>query len=124
MEPTRVAEALFAAFARGDAEAVRNLCTDDLRLRQNNNEPMNLDTMLGFALAVHGAVKNFRYEIVVRSATATGFVEEHSVRGTLPDGSALDLATCIVADLRDGKVHDMREYVDRVSAAGLASVLS
>lgn len=124
MQHTEVAQALFAALARGDVDSVRALCADDLTLRQNNNEPMDLDAMLTFAAAVHGAVKNFRYENVVRSATPTGFVEEHSVRGTLPDGSPLDLAACVVADLRDGKVADVREYVDGVAAAGLMGALA
>jgi ketosteroid isomerase-like protein len=124
MQPTQVAEALFDALARGDADGVRRLCAADLTLRQNNNEPMDLDALLGFALAVHGAVKDFRYENVVRASTETGFVEEHSVRGTLPDGSPLDLAACVVADVRDGKVTDVREYVDGVAAAGLISALA
>lgn len=60
----------------------------------------------------------------MRSATATGFVDEHSVRGILPDGSQLDVAVCVVADVRDGKVTGIREYLDTGAAAGLIAALS
>lgn len=120
----RLAEFLFAAFERGDADTVRQLCAADLTVRQNNGPPMDLETLLTFSAAVLRVVENFRYEDAVRSATATGFVEEHAVRGTLPDGSELDVAVCVVADVVDGKVVDLREYLDGVAAAGLLAALS
>lgn len=54
---------------------------------------------------------------------ATGFVEEHKVRGTLTDGSKLDLAVCVLADVRDGKICDLREYLDTSAASGLLEAL-
>jgi ketosteroid isomerase-like protein len=124
MDHVAVAKALFDAFAAGDESTIRSLCTADFRARQNNGQFMDLDSVLGFASAVLGVVADFRYEDPLRSATAAGFVEEHRVRGSLPDGSALNLAVCVVADIRDGKVSDLREYFDGVAAAGLVSALS
>ena len=118
-----IAEAPFAALAGQDDARVRALCAPDVRVRQNNGAPMDLETLLGFNRAVHGVVKGFRYEDAVRSATATGFVEEHAVRGTLPDGARLDLAVCVVADIRDGRITDIREYFDTALAAGLVAAL-
>jgi len=100
------------------------LCTSDLQARQNNNPPMDLDTLLDFSRAMLRVVRDFRYEDTRRSNTATGFVEEHRVRGVLPDGSKLDLAVCVVADVRDGKVCDLREYLDVSAASGLIAALS
>jgi ketosteroid isomerase-like protein len=57
------------------------------------------------------------------SATVAGFVEEHSVKGTLPGGNTLDLAVCVVAEIRGGKVTDIREYFDSAAAADLAAAL-
>jgi len=74
--------------------------------------------------AVRRAVKDFRYEDAVRSTTETGFVEEHAVRGTLPDGTALELAVCVVATVKDGRVTDVREYLDSAASIGLAAALS
>lgn len=118
-----IAKALFEAFAAKDDQGVRNLCAPDLRARQNNGKAMDLGTLLGFNRAVHGVVKNFRYEDAVRSATAAGFVEEHLLRGTLPDGTTINLALCVVADMHDGKITELREYFDSASAAGLIAAL-
>jgi ketosteroid isomerase-like protein len=124
MNNTQLCEALFDAFSKGDEERVRNLCAPDMRARQNNNPPMDLESLLGFSRSVLRVVDNFRYEDAKRSATATGFVEEHSVRGVLPDGNSLDLAVCVVADVRDGRVCDLREYLDVSAASGLIAALS
>ncbi|WP_291205025.1 nuclear transport factor 2 family protein [Hyphomonas sp.] len=124
MDHGEIAKQLFAALARQDDAAVRRLCAPDMRVRQNNGRPMSLDTLLRFNAAVGRVVKDFRYEDAVRSATGTGFVEEHAVRGTLPDGKALDLAVCVVADVKDGRVTNVREYLDSAAAAGLSAALA
>lgn len=123
MDHAEIASALFAALAANDDQAVRALCAPDMRVRQNNGAAMDLDTLLRFNGAVHRAVKDFRYEDAVRSATAIGFVEEHAVRGTLPDGTTVDIAVCVVATVSAGKVTDVREYLDTGAAAGLIAAL-
>lgn len=124
MNNTQVCEALFDAFSEGDEKRIRALCAPDMQARQNNNPPMDLESLIEFSRSVLRVVDNFRYEDVRRSETATGFVEEHSIRGSLPDSSELDLAVCVVADVRDGKVRDLREYLDVSVAAGLVAALS
>ena len=124
MGNAEIAKALFEALAANDDNTVRTLCAPDLRVRQNDGAPMNLDALLRFNAAVHSVVKEFRYEDAVRSATATGFVEEHAVRGALPDGTALDLAVCVVGDIKNGKVAEVREYLDTSAAAALIAALS
>jgi ketosteroid isomerase-like protein len=124
MDNTQLAISIFDAFTRGDAAAARTLCAPDFRVRQNGGAAMNLETLLGFTAAVLKVVKGFRYEDAVRSATATGFVEEHAVRGTLPDGSSLELAVCVVAKVQGGKITDVREYFDSKAAEGLVKALS
>jgi len=123
MDNTHLAISIFDAFTRGDGAAVRTLCAPDFRVSQNGGAAMNLETLLGFTSAVLKVVKGFRYEDAVRSATATGFVEEHAVRGTLPDGTALNLSVCVVADVKNGKITTVREYFDSKAAEGLARAL-
>jgi ketosteroid isomerase-like protein len=124
MDNTQFAISIFDAFTRGDAAAARALCAPDFQVRQNGGAAMNLEAVLGFTAAVLKVVKGFRYEDAVRSATATGFVEEHAVRGTLPDGRSLDLAVCVVAIVKGGKITDVREYFDSKAAEGLVKALS
>lgn len=84
---------------------------------------MDADTLMGFTAMVHKVVTDFHYENPVRSATETGFIEEHDVCGTLPDGSTLKLILCVVGEVEDGKITKLREYVDTGAAAGLMKAL-
>lgn len=123
MNHVEIAAALFGAFASGDADRARALCAPDMQASQNGGPAMSVDALLKFSLAVLGVVKDFRYEDAVRTATDTGFVEEHRVRGTLPDGAQLDLAACVVAEVRDGRISSLREYLDGSRARGLLKAL-
>ncbi len=124
MTNEEIAAALFTAFEDGDMETVRTLCASEFKARQNLNPELNIDTLIQFSQAVSAVVKDFRYEEVRRAATATGFVEEHMVRGRLEDGSELNIAACVVADIEDGKIFSIREYLDSVAAAGLIKALA
>ncbi|MEM7114983.1 MAG: nuclear transport factor 2 family protein [Chloroflexota bacterium] len=124
MKNTKLARALFDAFAAGHIDAVRELCDANLQAYQNGGLAMGLDALCGFVAAVQGVVKHFRYEDIICSETATGFVEEHSVRGMLPDGEELDLTVCVVAEISGGKIVTLREYVDSAKAVGLIKALS
>ena len=119
-----LAEALFKAFANGDAATVRALCSTDLKAFQNLNPPVNLDALLAFAVAVKQLVPDFHYANARRTATPSGFIEEHTVSGTLPDGSKLKIAACVVADVSEGKISNLREYVDAAAAQGLLKALT
>ena len=124
MKPVEMCASLFKAFEQGDFATVRQLCSADLQVTQNNGSPMDLETLLTFTAAVLAVVTNFRYEQARRSATKDGFVEEHLVRGTLPDQSEFTLAACIVGEVENGKIVRLREYVDSAMASGLIKALS
>lgn len=124
MSNTLLAEKLFDALEKGDADAVRAICTADLAASQNGGASMDLDGLVRFARAVKRVVPDFRYVDARRAATESGFVEEHRVCGTLPDESKLDVAVCVVADVRGGKVVALREYLDTAAARALLRALS
>ena len=118
-----VAEALFTAFEVGDADAARALCDGGLKASRNGGPAMDLESLLAFSALVKRVIPDFHYENAVRTVTPAGFVEEHDVCGTLPDGSDLRVAACVVAEVSDGKVTRVREYLDTAAAAGLADAL-
>ena len=121
---TQLAEEFFAALQGKDLARARDLCAADFAGSQNGGPAMDRETLIKFTAAVHGVVPDFRYASAVRAATATGFVEEHDVLGTLPDGSTMKLAVCVVADVADGRITCIREYLDTGAAAGLLKALS
>lgn len=121
---TAIARSLFGAFQSGDIEAADALLAPDFRGTQNGGPAADRAALIGFLRAVHAKVDNFRYEEIVCSATATGFVEEHAVRCDLPGGDSFDATLCVVGEVADGKVTALREYVDTVIAAGLVKALA
>ena len=124
MNKQAVARALFSAFMSGDDDSARSLCEANLQACQNGGPPMTLDKLLGFAKTVRDITKNFRYENIDCSETASGFVEEHDVCATLPDGSEFSMPACIVATIIDGKITHLNEYFDTGSAVKLAKALA
>ena len=124
MDNAAIAAALFAGLAADDAATVRRLCAADFMLVQNGGAPMNLETLLRFNAAVHRVVPDFGYSQTICAATASGFVEEHVAGGTMADGTALRLAVCVVAEVTDGRVTEVREYFDSAASASLVAALS
>lgn len=123
MNNIELAKALFEALENNDSATIKQLCDPKLQAFQNLNPPMNLETLLAFTSEVKKAVPDFHYENPKRYDTPNGFVEEHFVCGTLPDGSELKLTVCIVAEVQNGKILTMREYVDTLAAHGLAKAI-
>ena len=98
-----MAEVLFDAFVSGDDKIVLEFCLPGTDVVQNHAAPMSLDQLLAFSVSVRRIVPDYQYADVVRTATATGFIEEHSVRGTLPGGAKLRLAPVLLAQCVRGK---------------------
>lgn len=121
---TELGRALFNAFESGDEPAVREICHPQLSVRQNKNPEMDLDTLVQFSMTVKKLVPGLHYENITCTATSEGFVEEHDVCGTLPDGSDFLIRACVVATVENGKVTSLREYLDSAAAQGLLAALS
>lgn len=119
-----IAQALFTALAAQDDDGIRRLCAPGMIVRQNGGPTMGLDALIAFNHAAHAVARDLTYRNPVRLATAHGFVEEHDVCGTLPDGSALKLPVCVVADVVGGRVTSVREYFDSAAATALAAALA
>jgi len=64
-------------------------------------------------------IKNLRYEDIQRQATATGFVQQHVLRGTAPNGEVLEIAACIVGVVDNGRITRLDEYLDSAQLAPL-----
>ena len=124
MSNEEIARAFFDALQAGDMDAVRALCVPEFKARQNLNTEFDLETLIQFSQAASAVVKDTRYEEIKCNGTADGFVEEHIVRGELSDGSQLQLAACVVASVSEGKIVQLREYVDTAAASALLKALS
>ena len=108
-----MADRFFRAVETGDLETVRSLYTEDVVVWHNDDlVEQTADQNLRVLRWMAKNVQNLRYEEVRRHVTATGFVQQHVVRGIWPTGAALELHACIVFTVRDGRITRLEEYLD------------
>ena len=124
MDMVKIARRFFTALEVNDVESASALCAEGFQGSRNGGPAMDRDTLMQFTAAVHGVIPDFRYENAIRWETTSGFVEEHDICGTLPDGETFRLALCVVGEVADDKITRLREYVDTRAAAALLKALS
>ena len=61
-----------------------------------------------------------RYDVTRRDLIPGGFLQEHVLMGTAPDGSQVAMPACIVATVADGRITRINEYLDPAGVAALA----
>ena len=112
-ELSNTADRLFQAFAAHDGDTLRELCVPDARFwASTRNVESSLDEVIASLPAMRGRIGQHRYEDVRRLVAPDGFVEQHVVRSTLPDGKPLEIEACVVVRTdEDGRIVRLDEYV-------------
>jgi ketosteroid isomerase-like protein len=110
----------FAAVSAGDLATVRAIYAPDAVIWHNNDDTeQTVDENLRVLRWATSRITGFRYEDVRRTATATGFMEQHTLRGTAPNGEELRVPACIVCTVRDGRITRLDEYFDSTQIAAI-----
>jgi limonene-1,2-epoxide hydrolase len=109
-----VAEQFSAAIASLDADAVARLYTDDLVVQSNaSNDTQTKDQNIAMLRVIFGIEREHGYHDIERIPTPDGFVQIHTFKPIFSDGSSGGEArVCMVADVRDGKICKLREFLD------------
>jgi len=117
----QIAEQLINAIQHGDVDAVRSIYAPDCVIWHNNDGlEQSVEDNLTILSWVVRNIRDLRYEEIRRQRTDTGFVEQHVLRGTAPNGQPLNIPACLVCTLRDGRITRVDEYLD---SAHLTAVL-
>jgi len=120
-EVLELADRFFAAINRNDADALRQIYTPDVTVWHNHDrKAQDLETNLKVLSWLHRNVQDKRYEEVRRTPTATGFVEQHVLRGTTANGKLLDVPACLVITVTEGRISRIEEYVDSADLAAFS----
>jgi uncharacterized protein len=106
----------FAALEAGDIETLREIYAPDAVIWHNDDlieQPVedNLRVLQG----LHKAVSGLHYEIIRRAPAADGVIQQHVLRGTLPNGAAVALHAAMYLRVQDGHVARIEEYLDSAS---------
>jgi ketosteroid isomerase-like protein len=59
------------------------------------------------------------YRLVRREALPDGFMQQHVLEATLPDGTKWAMDACVVCRVKDGVITRLDEYLDSAKSAAL-----
>jgi ketosteroid isomerase-like protein len=115
-----LAEKLIAAIEAGDSDTVRTLYSDDCKIWHNfDQQEQSVDQNMATLAWMVKRVSNLRYEEIVRMSTDRGFIEQHVLRGTAPNGQDFEVPACIVGTVEGGRITRIEEYLDTAQVAPL-----
>ena len=105
--------AFFAALEAGDIETLREIYAPDAVIWHNDDlveQPVeeNLKVLQGLRRVVSG----LRYDITRRVPAPDGVLQQHVLRGTLPNGADVELHAAMYLQVRDGHISRIEEYLD------------
>jgi ketosteroid isomerase-like protein len=108
-----VAKQLFAAIEAGRVDIVRDLyATDAVIWHSHDDVQQTRDENLALLSWVVTNLGDVRYEQIRRSATDSGFVQQHVLRATNRAGVRIEIPACMVCAVSDGRITRVDEYLD------------
>jgi uncharacterized protein len=110
----------FAAIEAGDIDMVRAIYAPDALIWHNDDlieQPV--DENLKVLAGLHKAVSGLRYEVIRRAPAADGVIQQHVLRGTLPNGQEVSLHAAMYLQVKDGHVTRIEEYLDSAKRSSI-----
>ena len=112
------AERFVAAIQGDDAEAVRACYAPDARLWHNHTGvEQTVDQGVKVLAWFIRNLPDRRYRIIRREALPDGFLQQHVLEATLPDGKPWAMDACCVVRVEDGRITRLDEYFDSAHVA-------
>ena len=110
----------FAAIEVGDLATLREIYAPDALIWHNDDlleQPVedNLKVLAG----LHRAVSGLRYDVVRRAVTDDGVIQQHVLRGSLPNGAEVALHAAMYLQVRDGHITRIEEYLDSAQRSAI-----
>jgi ketosteroid isomerase-like protein len=123
-DPLDVAARLFAAVEAGDVAAIAQLYAPDAVIWHSHTDTtQTAEENVQILGMVTRRLRDLRYEEVRRQRTERGFVQQHVLRARAPEGQPVELRSCILCDVVDGRITRLDEYLDGAAVARLVTML-
>lgn len=114
------ADRFVGAIERGDTDAVRACYDPDAKLWHNTDGiEQTVDQNMKVLDFFVRKLPDRHYRIVRREALPDGFLQQHVLEATLPDGRPFRMSACCVVQVKDGVITRLDEYLDSAEAAVL-----
>ena len=103
----------FAALEAGDIAALREIYAPDAVIWHNDDLiEQAVEDNLRVLAGLHKVVSGLRYDIVRRVPAPDGVLQQHVLRGRLPDGAEVELHAAMYLRVADGHITRIEEYLD------------
>ena len=113
------AERFVGAIQSGDVETVRACYAPDAKLWHNTDDvEQTVDQNMAVLDWFIRTLPDRHYRVLRREALKDGFLQQHVLEATLPDGTKWRMFACCVIRIEDGLITRLDEYLD--SAQGKA----
>jgi len=125
-----LAERFFAAIESTDIETIREIyhpecviwhSSDPLEAREKG---LGVDQNVQSLATLQDRVIGAKFDVLQREATETGFVQQHILRGTMPNGEPFVMPSCMICVVEDGRITRLDEYFDAAASTRLGEVLA
>jgi ketosteroid isomerase-like protein len=108
-----LADRFFTAIQAGDTATLAEIYSPDATIWHNyDQQDQTREQSLVVLQWVIKNVGGLRYDEIRRDPLPDGFVQQHVLRGTAPDGSALEVPAMMRVYCRDGRITRLEEYLD------------
>jgi ketosteroid isomerase-like protein len=109
-----------AAIQGGDADAVRACYASDAKIWHNiDNVEQTVDQNMKSLNWFVRKLPDRLYTVQRLEALKDGFMQQHVLSATLPDGTAWKMSACVVVRMAHGKITRLDEYIDSAEAGAL-----
>jgi uncharacterized protein len=110
----------FTALEAGDIETLRAIYAPDALIWHNDDLiEQSVEDNLKVLQGLHRAVSGLHYDVIRRAPAADGVLQQHVLRGSLPDGTAVELHAAMYLQVRDGRITRIEEYLDSGKRASI-----
>jgi ketosteroid isomerase-like protein len=117
------ADRFVGAIQAGDVAGMRACYAPDARIWHNNDGlEQTLDENVKVLKWFIRVLPDRRYRVVRREALKDGFLQQHVLEATLPDGQPWAMAACVVVKMENGLITRLEEYIDSAALAPLSQL--
>jgi ketosteroid isomerase-like protein len=114
-------ERLFHTVEHGDLEDLWEIFGDGAMVWHNTDEKLtDVATSIQNLRKIRESAREFRYVDIKRQPTPNGFVQQHTLLITMPDGRKIRDLCCCVCDVKDGRITHMDAYHDSAATGVMA----
>jgi ketosteroid isomerase-like protein len=114
-------ERLFHTVEHGDLEDLWEIFGDGAMVWHNTDEKLtDVATSIRNLRKIRESATEFRYVDIKRQPTPSGFVQQHTLLLSMPDGRQIRDLCCCVCEVEGGRITRMDAYHDSAATGAMA----